>query len=584
MRIYKSFILNLFLILVLMQSAFGFEPMKDDELEKFASSKKQWTGIAVSKKGRCFVCFPNWSDKHAISVGEIVAGKVIPFPDSNLNSGYANKKSGFLSVQSVFVDALDNLWILDTGNPKFNGVVKEAARLFKVSLKENKIKKVYQFSEPEIQKTSYLNDVRIDSIRNFAYLTDSGEGAIVVLNLKTGKARRVLGNHFSTKSERIKIFIDSILFKHGGEIPNVHADGIALTEAGDRLYFQALTSNTLYAVDTDVLRDFAADEEKIQEKVVEIAKSGPADGLICDKFGRVIVSSIVDSAICRVNSSGRVTTLVENPEKISWPDSFAWFDSKHLLFTNSKIHLPAKLKKDIDYTIFKMAPPAGRILMILTSHGKMGNSDKKTGYYLSELSHPYKVFSEAGFVVDISSVNGGKSVLDPSSLDLDDPSNKSLLENDFVKHQLENTVKLSEVNLDLYDAIFFVGGHGTMFDFPDDPSVKNLIAVMHEQKGVIAAVCHGPAALLNVKLSDGSYFVKGKRLTGFSNREESAVKLEAFMPFALQTKLIEQGASFSQANKPFDGNCVVDGLLVTGQNPASAEAVAKAVVKILIGS
>jgi putative intracellular protease/amidase len=224
--------------------------------------------------------------------------------------------------------------------------------------------------------------------------------------------------------------------------------------------------------------------------------------------------------------------------------------------------------------------PLIKVLIVVTSHEKMGNTDKKTGYYLSEVTHPYFKFSEAGFAIDIASPKGGKSPMDKSSHDLKDKDNKRFLEDKKLMALIENTIPLNKVNPDDYSAIFFAGGHGTMWDFPSNKIINDITASIYEKGGVVAAVCHGPAALVDVKLSNNKYLIEGKSVTSFTNAEESAVKLTKTMPFPLESKLVERGATFNGA-KMWQNNVVVSERIVTGQNPASASSVGKAVVKLL---
>lgn len=223
---------------------------------------------------------------------------------------------------------------------------------------------------------------------------------------------------------------------------------------------------------------------------------------------------------------------------------------------------------------------AERILIVVTNHSQLGNTGVKTGYYLSEVSHPYNNFTNNGFKVDFASPNGGFAPMDPKSRDLQDPLNKKFLSNKEAINSLKNTISLSNINPKLYKAIIFAGGHGAMWDFPNSKALNRVTADIYEAGGVVAAVCHGPAALVNVKLSNGKSLVTGKKVTGFSNEEESVVKLTKVMPFLLETKLKERGAIFFN-NKPFEEKVVVDSRLVTGQNPASASKLSKEVIKII---
>lgn len=220
-----------------------------------------------------------------------------------------------------------------------------------------------------------------------------------------------------------------------------------------------------------------------------------------------------------------------------------------------------------------------KVLIVVTSHSQLGTTGKPTGYYLSEVAHPYAKFAEAGFEVDIASPEGGKAPMDPNSLDLNDKTISTLMKDSKFESKLKETLKLRAVDLSKYKAIVFAGGHGTMWDFPDG-DVPQAIKKVYENNGVVAAICHAPAALVNAKLSDGTYLVSGKKVTGFSNAEEDAAKLTQIMPFLLETTLVDRKAKYEKSPL-WKEKVVVDGRLVTGQNPASAEGVGAAVVKIL---
>lgn len=211
-----------------------------------------------------------------------------------------------------------------------------------------------------------------------------------------------------------------------------------------------------------------------------------------------------------------------------------------------------------------------KILMVLTSHGTLGNTGKTTGFYVSEASHPYHVFvHQANYTVDLVSPLGGEPPRDGE--DDSDPLNQTFL--DEMAEQLANTMTPDQVNPTDYDAIFYAGGHGTMWDFPDDKALAEIAAHIYEAGGVVGAVCHGPAALVNISLSNGQYLVDGKKLTSFTNDEEKAMELDAEVPFLLESKLVERGAEFRQAPN-FEAHVETGERLVTGQNPASAQAVA----------
>ncbi|MBT2542665.1 type 1 glutamine amidotransferase domain-containing protein [Streptomyces sp. ISL-44] len=219
-----------------------------------------------------------------------------------------------------------------------------------------------------------------------------------------------------------------------------------------------------------------------------------------------------------------------------------------------------------------------KVAFILTSHGKLGSTGRSTGFYLPEAAHPWKALSDAGFEVHLFSVADGRPPMDGQ--DLSDPVQQAFLDNPRMSAQLDHTPNAEEIDPARYAAILFVGGHGAMWDFPGNTALSDAARDIYEAGGAIAAVCHGPAALVDITLSDGSYLVADKNLAAFTNDEEAALGLTKVVPFLLQSKLEERGASHTGAAE-FGPHVVVDGRLVTGQNPASAAGVGEALARVL---
>ncbi|GHC59181.1 type 1 glutamine amidotransferase domain-containing protein [Ulvibacter litoralis] len=214
-----------------------------------------------------------------------------------------------------------------------------------------------------------------------------------------------------------------------------------------------------------------------------------------------------------------------------------------------------------------------KILFVVTSHSEKGDTGEKTGYYLGEVSHPWDVLHTAGYEIDFVSPKGGKAPVD--AFNMNDSINKKFWDNDLYRNKIENTKKPNEVNPKDYVAIHYAGGHGAMWDFADTTELAEIAKQIYENNGVVSAVCHGPAGLVNIKLSDGSYLVAGKKVNAFTNEEEIKVKLENVVPFLLEDTLKERGAIFEKSD-PFTEHVVTDQRLVTGQNPQSAHSVGKA--------
>ncbi|OAA29043.1 putative intracellular protease/amidase [Frankia sp. EI5c] len=223
--------------------------------------------------------------------------------------------------------------------------------------------------------------------------------------------------------------------------------------------------------------------------------------------------------------------------------------------------------------------PTKRILIALTSHGELGATGRNTGFYVSEAADPWKVFRAHGYEVDLVSTAGGEPPRD--GVKPDDPTQQSFLADPDIAAKLRATPTPAQVDPTRYDAILYAGGHGTMWDFPDDTALAELARRIYEEnQGVVAAVCHGPAGLVGITLSDGRPLVEGRSLAAFTNDEENAVGLADTVPFLLQSRLENLGAKHLGAAN-FQAQVVTDGRLVTGQNPASATGVAEQVVKVL---
>ncbi|WP_312765102.1 type 1 glutamine amidotransferase domain-containing protein [Epilithonimonas sp.] len=219
-----------------------------------------------------------------------------------------------------------------------------------------------------------------------------------------------------------------------------------------------------------------------------------------------------------------------------------------------------------------------KILFVVTSHDKKGSTNEPTGYYFGEVSHPWEVLHSGGYDIDFVSPKGEKAPVD--GLNLEDAVNKEFWENKEYRTKIENTMKPSEVDPSKYAAIFYAGGHGTMWDFPDNAELQDIARKIYENDGIVSAVCHGPSALVNLKLSSGKYLVDGKKVNAFTNEEETAVKLENVVPFLLEDKLKERGAIFEKSGL-WQNHVVADGRLITGQNPQSAKSVGEEILKQL---
>ena len=222
------------------------------------------------------------------------------------------------------------------------------------------------------------------------------------------------------------------------------------------------------------------------------------------------------------------------------------------------------------------------ILLVLTSHDQLGNTGQKTGFWLEEFAAPYYVLLDAGATLTLASPKGGQPPLDPKSDEPDarTPATERFKADPAAQAALASTVVLSTISADDYDAVFYPGGHGPLWDLAEDPASIALIETMYGAGKPVAAVCHAPAVLRHAKALDGSALVKGKSVTGFSNTEEAAVQLTDVVPFLLEDELTAKGAIYSKS-EDWHPYAVTDGMLMTGQNPASSELVARALLEAL---
>ena len=223
-----------------------------------------------------------------------------------------------------------------------------------------------------------------------------------------------------------------------------------------------------------------------------------------------------------------------------------------------------------------------KVLIVLTSHGELGNSGHKTGFWIEEFAAPYYTLKDAGAEIIITSPKGGQPPIDPKSAE---PANQTEATKRFDKDQnlrqlLANTKKLSEISADDFDGVFFPGGHGPLWDLTNDANSIKLIQNFWSAKKPVAAVCHAPAVLLNVKDENGEPLLKGKNVTGFTNTEEEAVQLTDVVPFLLEDELKNKGGNYSK-KEDWASYVVKDGLLITGQNPASSEEAARQLLELL---
>lgn len=222
-----------------------------------------------------------------------------------------------------------------------------------------------------------------------------------------------------------------------------------------------------------------------------------------------------------------------------------------------------------------------KVLFVITSHDKLGDTGLKTGFWTEELAAPYYALTDRGVEITLSSPKGGLPPIDPKSEDAASQTDatRRMDKDEVLKEKLNHTKKLSEVKSEDFDAVFYPGGHGPLWDLAEDLVSQELIVDFYSNNKPVAFVCHAPGVLKDVKI-DGEYLVKGKNVTGFTNTEEEAVELTNVVPFLVEDMLKKNGASYTKI-EDWNPYAIVDGLLITGQNPASSEKVAEELLKII---
>lgn len=224
-----------------------------------------------------------------------------------------------------------------------------------------------------------------------------------------------------------------------------------------------------------------------------------------------------------------------------------------------------------------------KIVIIVTNISLYADGNLKTGLWLSELTHLYHAAYEKGYTITIASPEGGNVPIDPESLQFFtlDKISKIYWNDPAFKELLKNSKSLAEISGQEFDLVYLAGGHGTMYDFPDNTAIQNLITHHYENRKTVAAICHGVGGLLNVRLSNGEFLIKGKTITGFNWFEESLAGRKKKVPFNLEAALKERGSHYTKALIPMTSKVVADGNLITGQNPFSSKEMARVVIREL---
>ena len=340
--------------------------LREGPLEVVATTQQQVTGIAVSRTGRVFLNFPRWIGEVSPSVAEVDgSGGLKPYPDEAWNRWDGKPESArehLVCVQSVWAEG-DSLWILDPASPQMAGVVPGGAKLVRVNLDSNAVTRVYPFDAQTAPQKSYLNDLRFTPDLSHAFITDSGLGALVVMDVRTGRSRRLLENDPRLKAEpdaRIVVEGRPVRNAEGGT-PQVHADGIAMDPRGEFLYLHALTGTKLYRVPVAALLDEALPSEQLAAKVEQVSVTPPADGMLTDAQGNVLVTDLEHNAVVTVPRGGGQPTQLFSDPRLLWPDSLAMDAQGRVYVTASQIHrmpwfLGGKDERRTPYLVLRFTP------------------------------------------------------------------------------------------------------------------------------------------------------------------------------------------------------------------------------------
>jgi sugar lactone lactonase YvrE len=331
-------------------------------VQVYQDNLSQFTGVALSKTGRMFVNYPRWQGPHEFDVVEITSNGIArPYPDKEWNTWEKNQSGSnkWVCVQAVYVDDQDQLWVVDPAAPEMETVEDHGAKLVKIDLKSNRVARIYNFTELA-GKNSYLNDVRVDTINNIAYLTESKEGGIAVLDTQSGNARMVLRKEPPVLADpNHQLIINGSELQRNGKPMKINSDGIALSPDRQWLYFKPLSDTKLYRIRTADLRDALATGADVGEKVQSLgANFTTSDGMIFDKKGNLYLSDMEHDAIVQVTPALKLQVIAHD-KRLIWPDTFAWSPDGWLYVSCSQIqNMPwshnGRSTRSTPYTIFKL--------------------------------------------------------------------------------------------------------------------------------------------------------------------------------------------------------------------------------------
>ncbi|WP_156309481.1 SMP-30/gluconolactonase/LRE family protein [Sphingobacterium endophyticum] len=330
---------------------------KDPNLEVVASfGKSQPIGVSVSSDNRVFVSFPK-KDPYLFGLTEIVNGERVGFPNKDWNAEEGDYKTHFLNVQDIYVDTQDQLWVLDS-KPAPSGSIFGASgsaekhegqfKLVQIDLKDNQVKKLFTFHDLDKSKSG-LNDVRVDTDKQLAYLSDPGQASIIVLDLKTGKTRKVLSNTKFTlaKKDIVLKYNDHEMRDKDGNPFKSNVNGIALTKDNKWFYFKPINDLNLYRIETKYLADPNLSETELLTKVEDMGEVGITHGLVADRLGNIYLTTSIDYSIRRLTPDGKLEIVVQDP-RLLWPDSLGVGSDGYLYFSCAQMQLLAQWNEGKD--------------------------------------------------------------------------------------------------------------------------------------------------------------------------------------------------------------------------------------------
>lgn len=330
----------------------------------FSDSTYQLTGVAISAHNRLFVTYPRWSDTYRYAVVEVLpGGKVKPYPDAAMNEWQPGQDglNKWVCVQTAYIDDQDKLYIVDPAAPKLGKVVGNSAKVVKFDLATNKIEKVYRFTGT-IDNSSYINDIRVDTRTQMAYLTNSSTGGIVVLDLRSGKSRQLLQQHKSVHPDpNVKFIIDGHELRKQGQPVTFHSDGIALSPDKRYLYYKTINDKRLWRVPTSALNNPKLTAQQLAAQVQDLGNVAHTDGMAFDPKGNLYLGDPTTYSLIRVTPDLKPHTWIKD-DKLIWPDTYSVSKDGYIYVTTSQINKQPDYNDGINkrtspYMVFKVKLP-----------------------------------------------------------------------------------------------------------------------------------------------------------------------------------------------------------------------------------